>query len=406
MRRSRLMCLVGGLVLASVAAHAHAQGPPPASVVTDGVRQETIEQLRGVTGEVRTRRRSQLAAEESGLVVGLDLEAGDDVEKGQLIARLDDTIARLEVDRAKARVDVYAAQVAQRQAELSRSQRDLERIERLDTQGSASISELDEARTRLASDESLLAQAEADAAVARAELALAEQRLEDLQIRAPFAGRIVRRETELGQWLATGDPVVELVSLRDIEAWVDVPERVVGRLRELRQGGPLDVEIRVNALGASVPGRVVGIVPEGDPLSRMFPVRLSVENQDEALKPGMSVIAMVPTSVRAPTTTIHKDAILRDDAGEYVYFDAGGMAMVARVERLFAVGDRVAIRPGQLRPGMRLIVEGNERLFPTQPLNIIGTLDDAPPQGDAPATNGAPAHGGAPGDAPATGEGG
>ncbi len=376
--------LMGALAVGALVVGARAQGgPPPANVVTDGVRQETIEQQRGVTGEVRTRRRSRLAAEEVGLVVQLDPEAGDEVEQGAVIARLDDTLARLEKDRAEARVDLYNATIDQRKAELSRAMRDLERIERLDAGGSASVSEIDEVRTRVAANKALLAQAEADAAVARAELALAEKRLDDMTIRAPFAGRIVRRETELGQWLAPGDPVVELVAVRDVEAWVDVPERVVGRLRELEKAGPLDIEVRVNAIGGVVPGRVVGIVPEGDPLSRMFPVRIAVANDDEALKPGMSVIAMVPTSERAPTVTVHKDAVLRDDAGEYLYFDAGGMAMVARIERLFAFGDRVAIRPGRLQPGMRVVVKGNERLFPTQPLNIIGTLDDAPPQSAA-----------------------
>ncbi|MEZ6242139.1 MAG: efflux RND transporter periplasmic adaptor subunit [Phycisphaerales bacterium] len=380
----RVVVLVGFVLAGAIVGHAGAQGMPPANVVTDGVRQETIEQQRGATGEVRTRRRSQLAAEQVGLVVQLDLEAGDAVEKGEVIAKLDDTLAKLEKDRAQARVDLANATIDQRDAELSRAQRDLERIEELDAGGSASVSEIDEVRTRVAANEALLAQARADAAVARAELALAAKRLDDMTVRAPFAGRIVRRETELGQWLAAGDPVVELVSVREIEAWVDVPERVVGRLRELEDAGPVQVDVRVAAIGATVRGQIVGIVPEGDPLSRMFPVRLSVPNENEALKPGMSVIAMVPTSERAPTITIHKDAILRDDAGEYVYFDAGGMAMVARIERLFAVGDRVAIRPGQLKGGMRVIVKGNERIFPGQPLNIIGTLDNAPPQ-DAPA---------------------
>ena len=205
-----------------------------------------------------------------------------------------------------------------------------------------------------------------------------------MTIRAPFAGRVVRKATEVGQWASRGDPIIEIVSVRSLEARVDVPENVVGRVGELlANDGELMVDVRVPALDAYVPGRVIGIIPQGDELSRLFPVRLAIDNEQELMKPGMSVVAMMPTRVRAETVTVHKDAVLRNDAGEYVYFDSGGQAMIAPVQRLFAVGDRIAIRQGMLSPGMDVVVEGNERLFPTQPLNVLGRLGETdPPRAD------------------------
>ncbi len=364
-------------LLTGAVAHGQPQGPPPANVVLDAVRVEIVEQQRAATGQVLTRRRSSLAAEEAGLVSELSLEAGDAVERGQIVARLDPTYVQIDLTRARAEVTLAKARIDQRRAELSQSQRDLSRIEQLDARGSASESELDDGGTRVAADNATLAQAMADLAIAEADVAQAEARLEDMTIRAPFAGRVVRKATEVGQWASRGDAVVEIVSIRSLEARVDVPENVVGRVSELLGAeGELVIDVRVPALGAIVPGRVIGIVPEGDRLSRLFPVRLEIDNSDERMSPGMSVVAMMPTRVRAETTTVHKDAILRNDAGEYVYFDAGGQAMIAPIERLFAVGDRVAIRPGMVQPGMDLVVEGNERLFPTQPLNVLGRLGD------------------------------
>jgi RND family efflux transporter MFP subunit len=378
MRRSPFTVAVGLLLVLTPVALAQPQGPPPANVVLDAVRAEVVEQQRAATGQILTRRRSSLAAEEAGLVAVLDLEAGDLVERGQIVAQLDPTYVEIDLTRARAQVALAEAFIAQRRAELDQSQRDLERLLQLDARGSASESELDDGRTRVAADRATLAQAEADLAIARADVASAEARLEDMTIRAPFSGRVVRKATEVGQWASRGDPIVEIVSVRSLEARVDVPENVVGRVGELLAAkGELMIDVRVPALGAYVPGRVISIIPQGDQLSRLFPVRLELDNPDELMKPGMSVVAMMPTRVRAETTTVHKDAILRNDVGEYVYFDADGMAMVAPIERLFAVGDRIAIRAGMLRPGMDVVVEGNERLFPTQPLNVLGRLGDA-----------------------------
>ena len=72
--------------------------------------------------------------------------------------------------------------------------------------------------------------------------------------------------------------------------------------------------------------------------------------------------------------------VLRDDAGEYVYMAVPnslegnpavtGQAVPVRISRLYAFGERVAIRPGQIEEGTLVLVEGNERVFPTQPLII------------------------------------
>lgn len=370
MGRSRRGGMAVGLGIAALLAWpVHGQpggGPPPASVVVDAARTETVEQWREVTGELRAVRRTLLAAQEEGFVVDVLKQEGDRVSAGETVARLHDVRARLDVDRATADVAARKAMVDQRDADAEKTRRDLERIEEMVARGAGNERERDNARTDLKTAVARLEQAKAELAAAEAQLGLASQRLRDMAIDAPFAGVLVTRRSEVGQWLKRGDSVAEIVAMDQIEAWLDVPERYIDRLARPEQR----VQVRVAALGRTFEAPVVAIIPDADRLSRLYPVRARMRNDDERLRPGMSVTGQVPTGTSEPTMTIRKDAVLRDDAGEFVYFDDGGVAAVARIQVLFAAGDRLAVRSARLAPGTLVVVEGNERLFPSQPLMI------------------------------------
>ena len=379
--RSRLIPCIAALAV--LIAPSAAQGPPPATVRLDAARMESLMVPRSVTGEIVSLRRSLLASQVEGFVVELPVNEGDAVKQGEAIAHLDDEMAALDVRKAEADVLAAKGEVAQREAELARFSRDLERLQLLEGRGGTTASEIDAADANVRTTEALLVQAQAMVAAREAERSLAERRLRDMTIRAPFDGRIVRKSTETGEWVTPGDTIVEIVSMTELEVRIDVPEHLVGYLNEDLGSIPL----LVPGLGerANTVARVISVIPLGDSLSRMFPVRLSVDGETAGLKPGMSVTAQVPTGSVEPVLTIHKDAVLRDDAGLYVYMavpnrDSSnpavtGKAIAARISRQFASGDRVAIRSGQIQAGSFLLVEGNERVFPTQPLIV----QDPPP---------------------------
>jgi len=371
------MCTALGAALGTPCVGVCAQppaGPPPANVRLDAVKNDVVEQLREVTGELRSPRRSLVAAQQAGRVVEMSLQDGDAVKAGQVIARLDDTLAKLTAHREEATLAARRSAIAERESLLERAKRDLTRVNDIAARGSATTNEMDDAKTNVALVEARLAQAKSEQTGAEQELDLARERLLQMVVTAPFDGRVVRKATEVGQWLRAGDWVVEIVALDQVEARLDVPESLVARLPATpsAESSAMVIRVRVRALDREFEGTLAQIVPDADPLSRLFPVRVLIDNKDQRLRPGMSVVGLVPTGKREPTLTVHKDAVNRDDAGEFVYFDAGGTAAVARVRTLFAVGDRVAVQSDGLPPEAKVVVEGNERLNPGRALVVMG----------------------------------
>lgn len=339
--------------------------------------EEAIEQKRQVTGDVLAISRSQLAAQEPGLVIEVGVREGDALKKGDLIARLDPDRLQLDLAEAKASVLAAEAKVAEEEALAAQAARDRDRVKEMLALESGSAPELDRAESQAAAEAARLQQARAQLAIEQARERLIEKRVGDLEIRAPFAGRVTEKHTEVGQWLKAGDSVIELVALDPIEIRVDVPERYITRAMEAES-----VSVMLPGLGREINARVISVIPQGDMRSRLFPLRLLADNPEERIQPGMSAIGLVPTSERSMTLLVSKDALMQSETGSFVYFDGGGRAAVAPVERLFAIGDRVAVRSATLRAGMNVVVEGNERLRPGQALQVVnGEAAPASPNG-------------------------
>ena len=213
--------------------------------------------------------------------------------------------------------------------------RSLSRMEQLKERGSVGPAQLDQAQTLVASRAAQLAEAQADHAMSVSNVSLAQIELDDMTIVAPFDGRVTKKHTEVGQWVDRGDPICTIVSMTELEARIDVPQSLLLALESA--GGADGAHARIQIILPSIPKPLVAylhaVVPQADTLSRLFPVRLRVEDPDQILRPGMSLTAMVPTGIKAELLTVSKDAILRNPSGEYVYFNNNGAAAHRSEER-------------------------------------------------------------------------
>lgn len=381
-RAARILPAIAGAILCSHALARQGGGPPPANVRAARAVMQTIDPRAETTGRVRAWRTSALAAREPGRVVSIDVREGDAVIEGQVVARLDDAILRAEVQAGEAALGAARALLAERDALIERAERDLVRLSDLRERQSASENELLDARTAANAARARRDQAAAEVQRAEAGLALLRQRLEDMTIEAPFDGLVLSRGLEAGQWADRGDSIVELSQIDPIEVWIDVPERFIHPLR----APGASVLVTARALNELFRSSDVDIVPLGSETSRTFPVRLRLENPQRRLLPGMSVDASVPTGESAPALMVPSDAMLRDDAGWFVYTVTGEpgkeAAIPARVQPFTILNAQTAVRviSGPLFPGAIVVVEGNERiLFPGQPLLVSNASELASP---------------------------
>lgn len=352
------------------------EGLPPASVIVAAVEKKVVEERRRMTGTLKAESRAEVAAQESGAVREVAVDEGDVVKEGDTLARLDARRLDAELAQARARVTVAEAMVAQREAESKRAATDFESKEKLFT---------DPAGAAVSEREVLDAEREADVAMARTRAAkdewaaeksvldLLEVRRGDLEIVAPFDGRVVARQVEPGEWVAAGAPVVTLVSAGEIEAWFDVPERFAASI----EAAGKELVVRADGNGHREPAKALRRVADVDVRTRLFSVVVTIDDGGGALVPGMSVNADLPVGEAVERLAVPVDAIMVTQAETFVFraaapSGAGGLPMSEKVTvtELFRRDGVAYVESAGLEVGDTVVVEGNERLFPGTPLIV------------------------------------
>jgi RND family efflux transporter MFP subunit len=345
-------------------------GPPPANVILAPVQSITSSQTHRVIGTLKAKSRSEIAAPEAGAILEITVDEGDTVEKDSVIARIDPR--RIEAQHAEARAEITVAEalVHQKKSRVKRSTIDLEMKEKLFTSKAISESEVLDARSANNVDNSVYAATQDSLKAAQARLELLSVRLQDLEIRAPFAGTVVSRHIELGEWVEPGASIVTLVSSGDIEAWLQVPERFSNSTRGQK------VPVTVSSTGQTIESTSLTLVPEAGTETRTLQMIATLPNPDNTLVSGLSVTADIPVSENIERLAVPVNAVVQGYAGPGIFIPApqeNGLPVAKRiaVEVLFQDNELVYLNAEGLNAGDQVVVEGNERLFPFQPL-IIG----------------------------------
>jgi RND family efflux transporter MFP subunit len=348
-----------------------AGGRPPSTVIFQLAEKKEVVQMLAVTGSLRAARRAEVAAREAAAVESMNVEDGDLVKAGSVLVTLDGRRVAAQLAEGEAALTAARAELAQRQAENERATQDQIMMAGLWEQKAVAEREyLDSVReAKVAISREDAARESIEAAYKRLELIRVRET--DLEVTAPFDGRVVARHTEIGEWLKEGDPVVTLVSTGEVEAWLQLPERHAAKLKA---DTPASVELRLPGRGEPVLAESFSLIPDVEGRSRRFDLIARIPDPDNQLTPGTSVQAAVPIGKPAERLVVASDAILKSYAGTYVYIvadSASGPPIATRVpvEVLFERDGEAVLAEGELKPGDRVIVEGNERLFPNTPLD-------------------------------------
>lgn len=325
-----------------------AQGPPAAQVRYTEARQHQVRRAVQLTGSVDSRRISTVASEVEGVVEALEARDGDRVQKGQVLVRLRRTNLRL-------RMQAVQGQLKEAEARQSLARTSLERSQGLFDEKIISQQQLDDAISEFEAWQGRVEQLQA-------EVARLEDDLSRTTVRAPFSGIIVQELVAEGEWLGSGDDVVELLDIGDLEVTVEAPE---GSFSGLQAGGSARVVI-ASLDNLEVEGHVRTVVPRADDRARTFPVKISIANANGRIAVGMLARVFLPVGVPEDAVIVPKDAIV-EQGNQTVVFRISADSTVERlnVQVGSAAGAWVAV-DGDVKPGDRIVTRGNERVFPGQ----------------------------------------
>jgi HlyD family secretion protein len=311
--------------------------PVTSTVHFDGTIQARYDEAIGTEGE-------------TGRVAAVLVEAGDHVHRGQVLARLDDSILLPQVERLSATLDEQKANASLAQAEYVRAKG-------VEAAGALSAEDIEKRRAAAVT-------AAAEVKVAAAQLAEYQARLAHTEVRAPADGVVLTRTAEVGQ-IATpgGSALFRLarggeVEMRGQVAEQDLPSLEVGQSALVHLTGSDRVfRGRVRLLGAVI-----------DPQTRLGDIRVTLE-PDPALRPGAFARADVMVG-KAKRAVLPQTAILSDDRGSYVYIVNGEGRVERRAVRVAdSTADGIVVSSGLdgtehvvttaaafLRPGERITV--------------------------------------------------
>jgi len=346
-----------------------------AAVVADAVVEEDLSQTTPVIGQLVARQVGPVAARVSGPVESVQIQVGDRVEKGDVLVVIASDRLQSESDRNLALVDQKQAMVAIAEAELEKLRQERQRIDDLRQSSAFSQKRRDDVVQDVAMKQGSLANRTAELAQAVEQLNRANIDLRDAVVRAPYAGVVTAKSTEVGAYVGVGSPVVTLVNQETLEIEAQVP---TNRLGGLQPGAELQIALDDGTRHKAV---VRAVVPEENPLTRTRAVRLTPILGDVLKQPALyqSVIVDVPIGGGGKVVTVHKDAVTRDEGRPLVFVINGGRVERRDVVLGESVGQRFTVVTG-LRAGERVVVRGNEQLSSGDAVRIVSETGDAAAQ--------------------------
>jgi RND family efflux transporter MFP subunit len=326
-------------------------------------------------GYVVARTKAAVSAKIPGRLAMLNVSEGSRVEKGQIIARLDNADYAAAVGQAEAGVASAKATLIEAQSDRDQMQRDYVRVRDIHTQNPNLVSPQDvenaDSRARQADARFGAQSARVDAAAAA--LRVAQANLENTYIRAPFSGTVLRKEAEVGEVVApsvggglTRGAVVTMADLATLEVEVDVNEAYIARIQSDQQA-----RITLDAYpDTAFRGAVRQIIPTADRQRATVQVKVSILDRDpriltemgakvEFLQAPRPVAAGAAQPVERPRIIVPAEAVRSENGRDVVWIIRDGRLQRRDVDAGPVSGNFREIRSG-LSGGEQLLVGGVE----------------------------------------------
>lgn len=344
-----ILSAVAVLVCVSVAL---AEGPPPSKVVVGQVVQEEVSTTQSVTGILYYERTSDISTEVVGLVEEVKINQGDLVKKGDSLVRLNTEMLEQEIALTKTRIE-------QIDLRIGNTEKNYKRLERL--YNSSGVSEKD-------FDDALFSYQDARKEKQAIEDTLARLLIQQRRsvIKAPFDGIILNKNVDSGAWVQQGKQLVSIGSSSDLFVRAPIAENL---LRFVRPGE--SVEVVINAYNRQTEGIIEGIDPVADLKTKNVFLKIRIPPMD-LIAENMSANVFVPSSEKRQLSVFSRAGLIKFQGKDFIYTVKDGTASLLPVNIVAYMGKRVAVDNEYVVPGLAVVIEGNERLRPDQPVIVAG----------------------------------
>ncbi len=339
------------LLISLICLPLYAGGGPPAVVSTVPAVNRSIAPYAWVTGTVIGRYDSKISAEAEGRLEMI-LEIGDQVEKGDVIARIEDTLYQLALSEIQAEIKPIETMVEFYKTEASR-------LASLSKKNNAAKNLLDE--TEANRDEGL-----ARIRLIRAKLASARDDLARTVIKAPFSGVISERIKSPGERVEQNDEIVRLIDVDTLEIQAYISREAYNNIK------PNDTLV-IQGPDSNTNGTVRAVIPVGDSQSRLYEIRVGFEQSDWHV--GTAVRLATPIEPERSVVAVPRDALVIRQTGTMIYrINKDNVAELIPVTTGIADASYIEVS-GNVSIGDQIVIRGNERLRPGQSVQVTNSLD-------------------------------
>lgn len=357
MRHYRLVFIIATLIsYLFPATFAAAQGPPPAKVRTVAVTETVRSENTGLIGVLYFDRVSRISTEVPGMVQEAFFSAGDRIKKGDVLIRINTDFLDKDLALEKARI-------AQTEVRIEKTLKNLERYEKLFK--SEAVSEIDYDNLYFSHQELIKEKEVQGKALDKIQLQRAK-----CVIKAPFDGIILEKTVDAGDWVIPGGMLYRVGAADDLFVKVPVPETLLKFTN-----GNQRVETELTAYGRKIEGTIEGILPEADEKTKNVFVKVRPEGIHDlglAMAENMSATVYMPASESKTLKRIPRDALVSFQGKRFVYTVKDQHAKMLPVTIVAYMGDAVGVNDPHIAAGMPVVVDGNERLRPDQPVEVMG----------------------------------
>lgn len=353
--KNGIFLLATALFLVPVVGGAQQGEAPPARVRVAEVTERQQAETAGLVGLVYFDRVSGLSTEVAGRVETAGFRAGDRVRAGQELVVLDTDFLDKDIALEKQRIE-------QINVRIQKAEKNLQRYRKLFKQEAASEIDYD----NLYFDHQELIQ---EREVVRRRLAKIELQREKCVIRAPFDAVVLQDEVEAGEWVTPGQMLYRLGAASDVFVKVPVAEDIFPHAQTAEA-----VDVVLNAYDRRLAGEIVGLLPEADPQTKnvLLKVRLgALSDIGVSVAENMSATVYLPAGEKRTVRILPRDALVKSRGRDGVFTVQEGKATLVPVDVVAYMGAEVGVDTDAIEPGMTVVVDGNERLKPDQPVQVV-----------------------------------